>query len=155
MPTHIIHGFEGIRALVGVSIPPTDWFAVEQQRVDAFAECTGDFQWIHVDVERARASRLGGTIAHGYLTLALIPMLWHRHVDVQGTGEVLNVGLDRVRFPAPLRIGSRIRASFAIVETKQGERGLRVVNRVTIEAKDAVKPVCVADLIVLYRPAVA
>lgn len=153
MPAQIVHGFEGIRALVGVSIPPTDWFAVEQDRVDAFAECTGDFQWIHLDVERARASRLGGTIAHGYLTLALIPMFWHRLIAVQGAGEALNVGLDRVRFPAPLRIGSRVRATFSIVEAKPSDRGLRVVNHVTIEAEGTAKPVCVADLIVLYRPA--
>lgn len=153
MPRYVIEGFEGFRALIGISTPPTPWFAVEQERVDAFAACSGDSQWIHVDVERARGSEFGGTIAHGYLTLSLIPLLWHQHFEVQGIGSAVNVGLDRVRFTAPLRSGSRIRAHFSIVEATESERGWRVVKRVTIEAENADKPVCIADTIVLYRPA--
>lgn len=154
MPRRIIDGFEGLRSLAGVPTPPTAWLAVEQERVDAFAGCTGDSQWIHVDVERARSSEFGGTIAHGFLTLALIPLLWRRHFEVRRVGTVLNVGLDRVRFPAPLTVGSRIRARFLLVEAVETAVGLRVVQRVTIESEDATKPVCVADAITLYRPVV-
>jgi acyl dehydratase len=149
----VIEGLEGLRALVGASVPPTPWFAVDQDLVDAFAACTGDAQWIHVDIARARESEFGGTIAHGYLTLALLPSLWHSHFDVRGIGAAINVGLDRVRFPAPLRVGTRIRARFAIVEAVETPRGLRAVNRVTIEAEGGGKPVCIADVIALYRSA--
>lgn len=153
MSRHVIEGLEGFRALVGGSTPPTEWFAVDQERIDAFAACSGDSQWIHLDAERARMSEFGGTIAHGYLTLALIPWLWDRHFEVKGIETAVNVGLDRVRFPAPLRSGSSIRAHFSIVEATEMGRGWRVVKRVTIEAENATKPVCIADTIVLYRPA--
>lgn len=153
MPRHVIEGLRGFRALIGVSTPPTEWLVVDQERVDAFAACSGDSQWIHVDVERARTSEFGGTIAHGYLTLALIPSLWHRHFEVQGIETAVNIGLNRVRFPAPLRLGTRIRAQFSILEAIDAGPGWRVIKRVTIEAENAAKPICVADTIVLYRPA--
>jgi acyl dehydratase len=153
MPRHVIEGLGGFRALIGVPTPPTEWFVVDQERVDAFAVCSGDSQWIHVDVARAQTSEFGGTVAHGYLTLALIPQLWHSHFEVQGVETAVNIGLDRVRFPAPLRSGSRIRAHFSILEATEKEQGWRVVKRATIEADNAAKPVCIADTIVLYRPA--
>jgi acyl dehydratase len=147
----IVEGFDGLRALAGTTIPPTEWLAVDQDRVDAFAACTGDAQWIHLDVDRARASQFGGTIVHGYLTLALIPFLWHQNVDVRGIGMAINLGLDRVRFPAPLHVGKRIRAHFVILQASEKQRGLRVVSHATIEAEGGNTPVCVADLITFYR----
>ena len=147
----IVDGLAGLRALAGSPIPPTEWLAVDQDRVDAFAACTGDAQWIHVDIDRARTSRYRGTIVHGYLTLALIPLLWHEHMDVRGIGMAINLGLDRVRFPAPLLVGTRIRAHFLILQVDEKQHGLRVVSRATIEAESGSTPVCVADLVTLYR----
>jgi acyl dehydratase len=147
----IVDGLSGLRALVGVASAPTQWFVVDQERVDAFAACTGDAQWIHVDVDRAKRSEFGGTIVHGYLTLALIPMLFRRHFDLRGVAMGLNAGLDRVRWPAPLPVGGAIRARFDVLEARDTERGLRLVTRVTIEARGTLKPVCVADTIAFYR----
>ncbi|HUZ48684.1 MAG TPA: MaoC family dehydratase [Candidatus Dormibacteraeota bacterium] len=151
MSQQIIHGFDGLRALVGVDLPPTAWLAVDQARIDAFAACTGDAQWIHVDVERARTGEYGATIAHGYLVLALIAPLWQEHFDVRGVGPVINYGLDRVRFPAPVKAGSRIRARFITTQATDVNGGLLVKKRVTLEAEGSAKPVCVADTLVLYR----
>jgi len=152
----VVEGWEGFRALVGVATPPTDWLTVDQDRVDAFAACTGDTQWIHVDVARARESEFGGTIAHGYLTLSLIPALWHSHFDVRGIGSAINVGLDRVRFAAPLLVGRRVRARFKIAEAVETAHGLRVVNHSIVEAEgNERKPVCIADTVILYRAGVA
>ena len=151
MSVQIIHGFDGLRALAGILLPPTQWLAVEQARIDAFADCTDDRQWIHVDVERARASPYGATIAHGYLTLALLPQFWHRHFEVRGVGSAINYGLDRVRFPAPLLAGSRVRARFAIQRVSDVDGGLLVKKRVTVEREGSPKPACVADALVLYR----
>jgi acyl dehydratase len=106
-----------------------------------------------VDVARASQSGFGGTIAHGYLTLALIPLLWHSRFDVREIDAAINVGFDRVRFAAPLLVGTRIRARFAVLETTHAPHGLRTVTRATIEAERVEKPVCIADLIVLYRAA--
>ncbi|MHB8146930.1 MAG: MaoC family dehydratase [Vulcanimicrobiaceae bacterium] len=151
MSQQIIHGFDGLRALVGVDLPPTAWLAVDQARIDAFAACTGDAQWIHVDVERARTGVYGAAIAHGYLVLALIVPLWHEHFDVRGVGSAINYGLDRVRFPAPVKAGSRIRARFITTQATDVDGGLLVKKRVTLEAEGSAKPVCVADTLVLYR----
>jgi len=152
MPQIVIEGFEGFRALVGAVTPPTDWLDVDQARVDAFAACTGDTQWIHVDPVRAAASEFGGTIAHGYLTLSLVSALFFGHFDVRGVGAPLNLGLDKVRFPRPLRVGTRVRARFTIAEAVDARHGLRVIIHAAIEPENSPKPVCIADQVVLYRP---
>lgn len=145
-----ISGLAGLRSLVGVALEPTDWLHVDQDRVDAFAACTQDPQWIHVDVARARASEYGGTIAHGFLTLSLIPHLWEGHFIVLDIHHSINYGLDRVRFPAPLPVGSRIRGRFTITRATDIEGGLRVAMHVVIEREGHPKPVCIADALVLF-----
>lgn len=152
MSRRVVHGFEGLRALLGVELPATAWLTVDQERIDAFAACTGDAQWIHVDLQRARQGPFGTRIAHGYLALALIPRLWEDHIEVTGIASVVNYGLDRVRFPSPIASGSRIRAHFVVTHVDDAEGGLRVKKRVTIEVEGRSKPACVAETIALYRP---
>ncbi|HVA27833.1 MAG TPA: MaoC family dehydratase [Candidatus Baltobacteraceae bacterium] len=151
MSAQIIHGFDGLRALVGIELTPTAWLLVDQARVDAFAACTGDAQWIHVDVGRASESAYGSTIAHGYLTLALIPALWCDRFEVVGIESIVNYGLDRVRFPAPLNVGTRVRVRFAITQVEDTREGLMVKKRATLEGEGSSKPVCIADTLTLYR----
>jgi len=145
--TTVFKSVEELTAAVGRDLGVTDWIAVEQERVNAFAEATGDHQWIHVDVERAKVGPFGGTIAHGYLTLSLsslfLPQLMR--VDVSGMG--INYGLDRVRFPAPVRVGSRIRGRGEILSVSPVSGGVQVVVRVTIEIEGSDRPGCVADTI--------
>lgn len=150
MSQQIIQGFDGLRALTGVELPPSDWLTVDQARIDAFAACTGDRQWIHVDVERARAGQYGSTIAHGYLTLALVSQFWHQQFEVRGVGPAINYGLDRVRFPSPVPVDSRIRAHFVIENVSDVDGGLMVKRRVTLEREGSSKPVCVAEALVLF-----
>lgn len=145
--TTVFKSVEELAAAVGRDLGVTDWIAMEQERVNAFAEATGDHQWIHVDVERAKQGPFGGTIAHGYLTLSLsslfLPQLMR--VDVSGMG--INYGLDRVRFPAPVRVGSRIRGRGEILSVSAVSGGVQVVVRVTIEIEGSERPGCVADTI--------
>ena len=138
----------GLRDLVGVELGPTSWLAVTQERIDAFAAATSDAQWIHVDRERAAEGPFGTTIAHGFLTLSLcVPML-HEVLPPRGAFAV-NYGTNRVRFPAPVPSGSRIRARFRIVSTEETALGSRAVIEATVECDTAEKPVCVAELVVL------
>jgi acyl dehydratase len=130
----------------GKSFGPTDWLTVDQQRVNLFADATGDHQWIHVDTARAAAGPFGGTIAHGMLTLALVNYFLPQLVRAEGLKHGLNYGCDRVRFPAPLRVGARVRARAEIVSVEDlGEGAVQVKMRVTLEAEGTPKPVCVAD----------
>ena len=108
--------FDDLTAAVGEDLGASDWLTIEQDRVDAFAEATGDHQWIHVDVPRATAGPFGGTIAHGYLTLSLIPMLGAQVFGLETPGAKLNYGVNKVRFPSPLPVGSRIRAHVKVVD---------------------------------------
>lgn len=129
---------------VGDHLGYSDWHLVDQARVDAFAEATGDRQWIHVDTERAKAGPFGGTIAHGYLTLSLIPALAAEVYRIDGVRMGVNYGLDRVRFPAPLPTGSRVRAGVGVVSVEPVQGGLQVANEVTLERDGGDKPCCVA-----------
>jgi len=135
--------------LVGVELGPTSWIEIPQSRIDTFAEATNDPQWIHVDPDRAAAGPFGGTIAHGFLTLSLcVPMLYEL---LPPTGETLvNYGVDRVRFTAPVPSGSRVRGRFTVLSVDEGERGRRAKIAAVVEC-DAVpeKPVCAAELVVL------
>jgi len=145
---------------VGEQLGPGSWVQITQQRVDAFADATDDHQWIHVDRERSAAGPFGGTIAHGYLTLSLVPMLAAGLVAYQGCAATINYGTDRVRFPQPLRVGARIRASGAIASARETAAGVQVVLSWTVEIEDpatesgvGAKPACVADVVVLLVPA--
>ncbi|SAL39141.1 MaoC family protein [Caballeronia peredens] len=135
-------------AAAGVARYVSDWTTIDQARVNRFADATGDHQWIHVDAERAqRDSPFGGTIAHGFLTLSLVPMWLAQCVPLTARISV-NYGLNRVRFMSPVRVGSRLRAVFAIDAVSETEAGsVQVTWRVTVEGEDGGKPACVAEFI--------
>ena len=145
-----VRGIEGIRALAGAELPPSPWFDVTQERVDAFALATGDSQWIHVDRNRARTGPYGATVAHGFLTLSLIPALWHRTVQIDGVRMAVNYGLNSVRFPAPLLVPSRVRGRFRLHDVKDIRDALKSTVHVTLEREGSDKPVCIAEMLLLH-----
>ena len=130
----------------GLELGPSRWVEIDQERVDRFAGSTEDSQWIHVDPERAASGPYGTTIAHGFLTLSLLPELWLELVD-SGHRATINYGVNRVRFPAPVPVPSRVRASFRVSEVAQVDGGEQAVIAATIERDGHVKPVCVAELV--------
>lgn len=136
----------------GTKLGPTDWLAIEQDRVDGFAAVTGDHQWIHVDVERAKAGPFGGTIAHGYLTMSLVNYFLPQLIEVRGFAHAVNVGADRLRFLNPVKVGSRIRGVGEIIMVEQVKGAIQSVVRVTIEIEGQEKPACVLDTISRYFP---
>lgn len=139
----------------GTKLGPTEWLAIEQDRVDGFAEVTGDHQWIHVDVERAKAGPFGGTIAHGYLTMSLVNYFLPQLIEVRGFAHAVNVGADRLRFLNPVKVGSRIRGVGEIVSVEEVKGGIQSVVRVTVEIEGQDKPACVVDTISRYFPEVS
>jgi acyl dehydratase len=140
-----VDGVEGVQGLVGQHLGHSDWVTISQEQVNLFAEATGDHQWIHVDVERAKAeSPFGGPVAHGYLTLSLIPMLVPQILQVTGFRMGVNYGLDKVRFPSPVPVGSRIRAGAALDSATPFDGGVQMVITVTVEVEGASKPAMVA-----------
>lgn len=136
----------------GTALGPTDWLTIDQERVDGFARVTGDHQWIHIDVERAKAGPFGGTIAHGYLTMSLVNFFLPDLVEVRGFAHAVNVGADRLRFLAPVPVGARIRGVGEIVTVEEIKGAVQSVVRVTIEIKGQDKPACVVDTISRYFP---
>lgn len=131
----------------------SDWLTVDQDMVDAFAETTGDRQWIHVDPERAASGPYGGTIAHGYLLLSLLPTLAAQVYEVRGVSAAVNYGLDRVRFPFPVRVGSRIRAGVQLISAGPGSGGAtHAVVRLTVWVDGGNRPACVADTVRRFIP---
>jgi len=136
-----------LAAAVGTSLGPGPWRVVDQERVNRFADATDDHQWIHVDPERAAGGPFGGTIAHGYLTLSLLPALVRPLYRVEGVRMVVNYGLNRVRFPAPLRVGAAVRATAVITEVGEVPGGLQLLTTVTVDSDAGGKPVCVAETV--------
>lgn len=134
-----------LEALVGVELGPTEWRHVDQDRIGSFAEVTEDRQWIHVDPERAAASPFGSTIAHGLLTLALGPGLNDELISFEAFAHTLNYGYDKVRFPAPVPVGSRLRMSLRIAAVTPAGQGVQVAFVQTFEREGGTKPVCVAE----------
>ena len=134
---------------VGDQYGPSAWIDVPQEKIDAFAAATGDEQWIHVDPERAAAGPFGTTIAHGYLTLSLLPGMSYEVVPRQG-GMGINYGLNRVRFPAPVPVGSRVRGSFRVDALEEQDWGGQATMTATIEREGGDKPVCVAEVVFRY-----
>jgi len=146
----VVDGIAGVRALpIGEELGRSDLYEITQRAVDQFAEATADHQWIHVDPERAKDGPFGGTIAHGYLTLSLIPQFSPELFRLETPGARLNYGVNKVRFPNPVRVGSRIRASAQIVEVSDVPAGKQMVTRYTIEIEGESKPACVAETVVL------
>ena len=136
----------------GTTLGPTEWLAIEQDRVNGFADVTGDHQWIHVDVERAKDGPFGGTIAHGYLTMSMVNLFLPELVEVRGFTHAVNVGADRLRFLAPVKVGSRIRGVGEIVSVEEVKGAIQSVVRVTVEIEGSDKPACVVDTISRYFP---
>jgi len=137
---------EALRAAVGTEAFLSDWVLIDQRRIDLFAEATDDPQWIHVDVERAkRESPFGTTIAHGYLTLSLIPKLFESVIVLPKGKMSINYGLNKVRFPSPVRVGSRLRGRFKLLEVEQLEGCMQSVWQMTLECEGQDKPACVAE----------
>ncbi len=133
-------------ALKGSELGTSDWFEVTQDRVNTFADATDDHQWIHVDVERAKAeSPFGGPIAHGYLTLSLLIPMWSQVLTVTDAAMAVNYGLNKVRFPAPVPVGSRLRLTARLADVEEVAGGLQLTVGAVIEAEDAPKPVCIAE----------
>ena len=141
--------FEEIEAAAGEEIGASDWVEITQERVDRFAEATDDFQWIHVDQEKANAGPFGGTIAHGYLTLSLIPYLSNKVFGVETEGAKLNYGLNKVRFPNPVPVGARVRAVVTVGEIAEIPAGRQLTMKYVIEIEGQDKPACVAETVVL------
>lgn len=145
----IIASIEELKGLVGQELAVTDWFTIEQERVELFADATGDHQWIHLDAERSRReSPYGGTIAHGFLTLSLLPMMMEGAVSMPAPKLAVNYGLNKVRFPAPVPVGSRIRGRMMLLEVEDIDGGTQIVWKVTMEREGSYKPVCIAESIV-------
>ncbi|MEV4439364.1 MaoC family dehydratase [Streptomyces sp. NPDC049577] len=139
-----------LRAAVGEEFGPSDWLAVDQRRIDLFAEATGDHQWIHVDPARAAAGPFGTTIAHGYLTLSLLPAFLPQLLRVENVRMGVNYGVNKVRFPAPVPAGSRLRATARLAGVTEVPGGLQVTAVVTVEREGGDKPVCVAEAVSRY-----
>ena len=148
MSPHIVNGSDELKALVGEHLGYSDYIDITQERVNQFAEATGDFQWIHVDVDRAKAeSPFGGPIAHGYLTLSVGPMLYPTIVKITGFSMGVNYGANKVRFPAPVLVGSRLRLGVKLLSVDDIAGGVQTTMEFTFECEGASKPSCVAEII--------
>ena len=145
-----VSGLDELKALTGRDLGHSSWIEITQERINMFAEATGDHQWIHVDPDRARSGPFGATVAHGYLTLSLVIPLFGELLTIEGTRMGINYGLEKVRFPHPVRVGSKIRlaARVAAVEDVAGN-GVQLTLDFTVEIDGAAKPACVAR--VVYR----
>ena len=140
---------EEFKAAAGQELGTSDWLTVTQEQINTFADATGDHQWIHVDPERAATGPFGTTIAHGYLTLSMVPLLGAQVFAFAGEGAKINYGLNKVRFPAPVPVDSRVRARVQLAEVTEIPSGQQVILRYAIEIDGGKKPACVAETVVL------
>ncbi len=153
MALRIIDNLDCLAAWVGQEVACSGWLAIDQPRIQQFADATGDLQWIHVDPERARReSPYGSTIAHGYLTLSLLPHLIDSCLRIDGVGMVINYGLDRVRLPAPVLAGQRVRARLVLDRLEPVAGGVQAHWSATVELEHGDKPACIAQMLVRYYP---
>ncbi|QLH20962.1 MaoC family dehydratase [Streptomyces sp. Rer75] len=151
MPT-TVNSFDELKQLAGQHLGHSRWHQIEQDRIDTFADATGDHQWIHVDPERAKDGPFGGTIAHGYLTLSLLIPLWSEILELGGVRMAVNYGLNKVRFPAPVPVGARIRAGATLVSVEElGDGGAQAVIDLVVERDGGDKPCCVAQAVHRYH----
>jgi len=152
MPT-VFESPAELHAKVGKELGHSGWLEIDQERIDKFAEATGDHQWIHVDPERAKSGPFGATIAHGYLTQSLVNYFLPQIVEVRGVKMGINYGADRLRFPAPVPVGSRVRGSATLLEVEATKDGaVQAKVRVTVEVEGGTRPACVIDTISRYYP---
>jgi len=147
MTARVITGVAGLKAAVGEHLGYSEYIEISQERVNQFAEATGDFQWIHVDVERAKSGPFGGPIAHGYLTLSLGPMLYPTVVRIEGFSMGVNYGANKVRFPSPVPVGSKVRLGVKVLEVEEIANGVQMTREFTFECEGSSKPSCVAEII--------
>ncbi|MCM2578210.1 MaoC family dehydratase [Streptomyces meridianus] len=141
----VFASLDELKGAIGEQLGTSDWLEVDQKRIDLFAEATGDHQWIHVDPEKAAAGPFGTTIAHGYLTLSLLPVLVPQLMIVEGVRMGINYGTNKVRFPAPVPVGSRLRATGTVSDVTEVTGGFQLTLTVTVEREGGEKPVCVAE----------
>ena len=145
-----IDGIAGLKQRIGDHLGYSEWHQVTQEQVNLFADATGDHQWIHVDIERAKAGPFGGPIAHGYLTLSLTPALLSEILEVSGITMAVNYGLNKLRFPAPVPVGSKVRAGVQLDQVEDVSGGVQVTLTTTFEVEGGSKPVCVAEILFRY-----
>jgi acyl dehydratase len=148
--TTTIQSMDALADMVGQHLGYSDWVVVDQDRIDRFADATGDHQWIHVDPQRARQGPFGTTIAHGYLTLSLVPWLLGQVVRVEGVTFGVNYGCNKVRFPAPVPVGSELRLGATVASVDDVAGGVQVAMDVTLEVRGAAKPSCAAQVVYRY-----
>jgi acyl dehydratase len=150
MAATVLDGVDAVRAAVGSHLGFSDWLEITQDRVDLFADATGDHQWIHVDPERAKDGPFGGPIAHGYLTVSLSNLFLPQIVDVQGFSAGINYGVDRIRFPSPVPVGSRVRGGAELVDVADVAGGIQTTMRITIEIEGQERPACIIESLSRY-----
>jgi len=147
MSARVINGVEGLKSAVGEHLGYSEYMEITQERVNQFADATGDHQWIHVDVERAKSGPFGGPIAHGYLTLSLGPALYPTVVRIEGFSMGVNYGANKVRFPSPVPVGARLRLGVKLLQVEEIAGGVQTTMEFTFECEGAPKPSCVAEII--------
>ena len=148
--TTIVQGIDGLKACVGQHLGYSDYVEITQEQVNLFADATGDHQWIHVDVERAKAGPFGGPIAHGYLTLSLGPVLLPEILQVSGVTMGVNYGTNKVRFPSPVPVGAKLRLGATLAGVEDVEGGAQLTIALVFEIEGAPKPACVAEVVYRY-----
>ncbi|MEV6252614.1 MaoC family dehydratase [Nocardia sp. NPDC051911] len=148
----VFQGLAEMEKAIGTHLGYSDWYTVTQEQIDRFADATGDHQWIHVDPVKAATGPFGTTVAHGFLTLSLIPMLSRQIYRVEGLSMGVNYGANKVRFPAPVPVGSRLRAGVELLSLAPANLGFQAVSRVTIDIDGAAKPACVAETVAVLVP---
>jgi acyl dehydratase len=146
----VFSGLDDLTAAVGSHLGFSQWHEVTQSQIDLFADATGDHQWIHVDPARAAQGPFGTTIAHGFLTLSLAPMLSAEVYRLDGVAMGVNYGCNRVRFPAPVKVGTRVRGGVELLSVEPASMGRQVTTRITVEVEDSDKPACVVELVALF-----
>jgi acyl dehydratase len=146
----VFSGVEELKGAVGESLGSSDWLSVDQKRIDQFADATGDHQWIHVDPERAKDGPFGTTIAHGFLTLSLIPIFTPQVFRVENVKMGINYGVNKVRFTSPVPVNSRLRGSYELSSVDDVSGGVQVTSKVTVELEGSDRPACVAETLVRY-----
>jgi len=141
----VFKGLDELRAAKGTHLGVSDWFTVDQEQINTFADATHDHQWIHVDTERAASGPFGKTIAHGFLTLSLLPVMVKQVFTVEGTRMGINYGLNKVRFTAPVPVGSRVRANVELVDVTDVSGGVQLTTKVTVELEGSERPALIAE----------
>ena len=153
MSATTVNGVDGVKALpTGELLGYSDWIEITQESVNQFADATGDHQWLHVDPERAKNGPFGGPIAHGYLTLSLVPLLLPQVLELSGFSMGVNYGCDRVRFPAPVPVGSKVRAGVVLDSVTDVAGGIQLTVTMTFEIEGGTKPACIATILVRQYP---